>query len=45
MWAHKYLEPLWDRLLGGAQSQAAVWEQAERCAERQAAGGGSGEQQ
>ena len=31
---HKHLQPLWDRLLGGAQTQAAAWEQAERRAER-----------
>lgn len=44
MYLHKHLEPLWGRLLGGAQSQAAAWEQAEQRAERQAAGSGAGEQ-
>ncbi len=42
MYLHKHLEPVWGRLLGGSRSQAAVWEQAEQAAERQAAGGGSG---
>ncbi|PRW44254.1 3-phosphoshikimate 1-carboxyvinyltransferase isoform A [Chlorella sorokiniana] len=39
MYLHKHLEPLWSRLLGSAQSQAAVWEQAER---QLAGGSGSG---
>lgn len=42
MYLHKHLEPLWGRVLGSAQTQAAVWEQAEQAAERQAAGGRGG---
>lgn len=42
MYLHKHLEPLWGRVLGSAQSQAAAWEQAEQAAEQQASGGSGG---